>query len=191
MEGISNFLQDEQKMTAAMKKLKVAIAGITAVIISLTAAQIALNIAMWNNPVGWVILGIAAAVAAIATIIAAIVIYWDDITAAAKRFWQWFSGLPALIQGVGKAILKALSPAFAPIFAVVDLWKKIKGGKSGEFKTMNTTEVIGDAASAKVNSTQLDVNMKIDQEGRARVASASSDAGLNFMSTNAIMVPQY
>ncbi len=64
----------------------------------LTAAQIALDIAMDANPIGLVVLAIEALLA----VIVIAVMKWDKITAAMKRAWDWFVRFGT--DGVGRFI---------------------------------------------------------------------------------------
>lgn len=54
-------------------------------VVTATAAQMGLNVALSLNPIGLVVIAVAAAVAAIALLIN----YWDDIWAAIKKFTAW------------------------------------------------------------------------------------------------------
>lgn len=61
--------------------------GVTKALVTLRAAVLALNLVMYANPIGLVI----AAIAALSAVVAAAVIYWDDITAAVGRAWEMFA----------------------------------------------------------------------------------------------------
>jgi TP901 family phage tail tape measure protein len=74
--------------TNMVKSIVSAISGLGAWVlgvINATAAQMGLNVAMSANPIGLIVIGIAAAIAAIALLIN----YWDDIKAAIGRFVAW------------------------------------------------------------------------------------------------------
>lgn len=96
----------------------VAVGGYIGSIIAATAAQIGLNAAMYANPIGLIILGIAAAVAAVVGLI----YYWDEIWAAIKAFTKWMwdhSPFGFLID-----IIEKVFPGFKQ--AMEDLWGWIK-----------------------------------------------------------------
>ncbi len=61
------------------------IGSFTASIITATAAQLGLNVALTANPIGLIVVGVGAAVAAIAGMIK----YWDQIKAVIAKFTQW------------------------------------------------------------------------------------------------------
>ena len=78
----------------------------------------AFSAALLANPITWIVLGIAALIAAIA----ALIVYWDDVTSAVKRFssavfggigdrWNWLKDLFANNQW--------MKVAFFPLYAVV------------------------------------------------------------------------
>lgn len=86
--------------------------------ISATAAQWGLNVAMDANPIGLVVVAVAAAVGAMALLIH----YWDDIKAAIEKFatWVWnHSPFKFLIDITDKVF-----PGFKS--AMEDLWNWIK-----------------------------------------------------------------
>ena len=74
---------------------------------------------------------------------------------------------------------------------VSDFFAKFKGSSPKKLETVNTQNIVGDAALTATNKNQLDVNMRIDQDGRARVTDTKSDAGLNFYSQTALTLPAY
>lgn len=74
-------------ITAATWLWSFAAGGVTKALVTLRAAVLALNLVMYANPIGLVI----AAIAALSAVVAAAVIYWDDITAAVGRAWEMFA----------------------------------------------------------------------------------------------------
>ena len=75
-----------------------------------TAAQWALNAAMWANPIGLIILGIVALIAALGAVAYAIYRFRDTIVGAFKTAWNWIKDnwplLLAIITGpIGLAVL--------------------------------------------------------------------------------------
>lgn len=61
------------------------VGGFVVSLVAATAAQIGLNIAMTANPIGLIVVGIAAAIAAVALMIT----YWDEIWGAIKAATAW------------------------------------------------------------------------------------------------------
>lgn len=115
----------------------VSIGSFIAGLVSATAAQFGLNIAMGANPIGLMVLGIAAVVAAIAGLI----VYWDEITSAIATFASWiiknnpFAWMIDLIDIIFPGFKKALGEAwdwikqkFDALFGWIGkAWKWIKG----------------------------------------------------------------
>ena len=69
------------------------------IISKVTKAVVLFNIALWSNPITWIVAGIVALIA----VIAAAIYYWDDITAAIGNFTSFitdklFSGLDWLLE---------------------------------------------------------------------------------------------
>lgn len=96
----------------------VAVGSYVGSLIIATAAQLGLNAAMYANPIGIVVLGIAAAVAAVVVLIK----YWDEIWAAIKSFTAWIfehSPFKFLID-----VVDNIFPGFKQAF--VDLWEWLK-----------------------------------------------------------------
>lgn len=87
----------------------VAMAGLQTILVAVRLAALLFNAALWANPITWVVLGIAALVAALV----AAIVYWDDIKAAAvgfvsgameklAEFKAWLAGLnPFAVLGSG------------------------------------------------------------------------------------------
>lgn len=86
-----------------------------------TAAQWLFNIALSANPIGLVVLGIAALIA----IIAVAVTYWDEITGAVMRFGSWLVNLvDSIFPGFKEGIKNAFKAAYD---WVMSFWEGIKG----------------------------------------------------------------
>jgi TP901 family phage tail tape measure protein len=102
-----------------------------------TAAQWAYNAAMSANPIGLVILGIAALIA----IIVLVVTHWDQVSAALGAAWGW------ILQVVqAHAWLQAaLTVLLGPIVLVVSHWNQVIGVLSA---VINWFAHTGDALSA-------------------------------------------
>lgn len=95
---------------SGMIMTRIAQVAMLAVTPLLTAAQWAWNAAMTANPIGLVIVGVTALVA----LLVGAVVYWDNITAAVKRAWTWFTNILAPVGqlwdklGWGKVVIAAL-----------------------------------------------------------------------------------
>ena len=102
-----------------------------------TAGQWAANVAMAANPVGIVVIAIAALVAAIV----ASLVYWDEITAASDAAWGWitekatwawetilrplFESFMGALHNVGAAAMWLWTNAIEPVFNLIVLLGKI------------------------------------------------------------------
>lgn len=93
------------------------------------AAQAVLNIVMTANPIGLIVIGIAALIAAIVVLAK----HWDKVTAAVQRAWQWFSKL------LDNPLIAAAATIFAPFIAIPALiikhWEPIKAFFSDVIQT--------------------------------------------------------
>lgn len=81
-------------------------------------AQMELNLAMTANPIGVVIMALAALVG----VIVLVVQHWDDICNAVKAAWNWFK---SLIDGMPDVVL-ALTGPLAPILLLIKHFDKVK-----------------------------------------------------------------
>lgn len=70
------------------------------------AAMLALNIAMYANPVGLIVAGIAAAVVAVG----AIIYYWDELKATMSE-WGWIQAIGDFFSGIMASIKRAFTVA--------------------------------------------------------------------------------
>lgn len=190
VEKITAFVNDQDKMNGLIKKAKIFLAGLIGVVVSLTAAQIALNIAMIANPIGLIIVGIAAAVAAITMAITAIALNWDSIVEwtrmAVEKIKSFFTDTT-----FGKILMLPFLPIITAIklimkgISAIKRWRS-KGKGEDDIALAELQREINIAAVERISaadikaSQTLDVNLKIDSEGRPSVAEVSSDGGLNF-----------
>lgn len=106
-------------------------------VVAATAAQLGLNIAMSANPIGLIVIGIAAAIAAVG----ALIYWWDEIWAAIKSFtkWMWDHSPFAFLIDVVDNIFPGFKNALGELWNWVkkkftdlidwfkDAWKSIKG----------------------------------------------------------------
>jgi hypothetical protein len=81
----------------------------------LTAATWLFNLALWANPLTWIVAGLIALVAAIALVI----VYWDQVRAAAAGF---FDALP----GWAKLALLVLQPLIWIPLAIIEHWDTLR-----------------------------------------------------------------
>lgn len=114
-----------------------AVGSLIAGLVSATAAQLGLNVAMYANPVGLFIVGLLAIGAAIATVIT----YWDDLkgymVALGEFLWEIhpFHFLIDLIDNIFPGFKAALGEMFDSIIRwfgkmwdkVASVWKWVKG----------------------------------------------------------------
>jgi TP901 family phage tail tape measure protein len=98
-------------------------------LIAATAAQLGLNIAMDANPIGLIVLGIAAAVAAIVVMIK----YWDEITAVIWKFikfvWKYspFKFIIDLVEKIFPGFKKKIGEIFGWVKdKIMAFWNSIK-----------------------------------------------------------------
>jgi TP901 family phage tail tape measure protein len=135
-------------------------------LIASTASMIGLNVAMYANPIGIIVLGIIATIAAIALVIT----YWDDLKGYLIQFGEFFykyspfGFLIELIEKIFPGLKAAVSDAFSSVMDwlsemwsyVTDIFDKITdflgfGGDTDiNLNTKNTVETLasgGDAAA--------------------------------------------
>lgn len=103
-------------------------------IVSATAAQLGLNIAMMANPVGLFIIGLLAVGAAVAVVIT----YWDDLKSYIVDFALFmvklspFYWITELIEIIFPGFKKAVAEVFGGVLDWIEkMWKKITGFFSG------------------------------------------------------------
>lgn len=93
-------------IAAAQWAWAAATGAMSTVLATARAAMLALNIAMYANPIGVVI----AAVVALTAAVVAAVAYWDDITAAIGRAWAAFKEAGAWADVVAGAVAVVTGP---------------------------------------------------------------------------------
>jgi TP901 family phage tail tape measure protein len=153
-----------------------------------TAAQLGLNAAMYANPIGIVVLGIVAAVAAIGVLI----YYWDEIWSAIKKFtaWVWehspFKFLIDVVDNIFPGFKNAMTQLWdwvkAKFTALLDwfknAWKSIKGFFGFGDDGTNATKEQALAMEAAVNDAvakPVEVKAIVDTSG-ANISSHGAKA---------------
>jgi len=161
--------------------------GILSALKAVITATWGFNAALLANPITWIVVGIGAAIAAIVLLIK----HWDAVKDAVGRFWEF---VKPTIMKIGQFIFDVL---LFPLRNVLKLISKIpkvgdfaKNALSGLDEIESKIFADGEMVAPK-NQTQLDVNMKIDQDGRASVTGAKSDGDLNFNAQMGLMIPAY
>jgi len=152
-----------------------------------TAAQWGLNAAMYANPIGIVVLGIVAAIAAVA----ALIYWWDEIWSVIKRFtaWIWehspFKFLIDVVDNIFPGFKNAMGALWdwiaAKFTALIDwfknAWKSIKGffSMSGDGTGASSDQAAAMAAAVDtaVSST---IKVKVDPTGAPSAAAAAAAA---------------
>lgn len=100
-----------------------------------TAAQWLLNAALTANPIGIVVVAIAALIAIVVLIATKTTwfqdawrVAWGAIKSVAVSFWDWMSALPGKIAGAFASIASAISSPFRAAFnAVANAWNNTVG----------------------------------------------------------------
>jgi minor tail protein len=135
-----------------------------------TAAQWAWNVAMTANPIGLIIVGIGALIAAIVWLVA----NWDKVAAAGKASWEWikgaWSGAMPFFAGIGDAIISTFKGAFN---AVAGWWNNSIGAIG--FTVPDWVPVVGGRAFAVPNIPLLADGGDITRTGLAIVGEAGPE----------------
>ncbi|MDK2597898.1 phage tail tape measure protein [Pseudoalteromonas obscura] len=76
-----------------------ATAGLSATLATLRSVMLAVNIAMYANPIGLIVLGVTAAVAAVGGLI----YYWDDLKATMSE-WGWVQALSGIFAATWEGV---------------------------------------------------------------------------------------
>lgn len=109
---------------------------------AMTAAQWALNVALNANPIGLVVLAVAALAAAAYAVIAnwdSIAEFfsgvWDGIVSGCKKAWEWMSGIFARAKDAVYAVAGAIKDAFANAWNWIKttLWGWIENSRIYKF----------------------------------------------------------
>jgi len=95
MGAVTKWMDAHPRLTRAITITVGALGGLLFIIGAIKIAMFALNILMAFNPFSWVVLGVVAAVAAIA----ALIVYWDEIKA---MFAEWGNRLERFGEDMGK-----------------------------------------------------------------------------------------
>lgn len=85
---------------ASLAPILIAIRVYTAIVAIATGVVNLFNVALWANPITWVVVGIIALIA----IVAVLIYYWKDLTTWVNALWNDFLGFIAPIANVGTAI---------------------------------------------------------------------------------------
>ncbi len=155
-----------------------ALTGIGSYVLSIasaTAAQLGLNFAMSANPIGLIIIGIAAAVAAVILMIK----YWDEIWAAIKAFTKWiwehspFKFLIDVVEKIFPGFKEAMSKLWDWISKKFtdlinwfkDAWQSVKSffGFGGDEKITAEITTKEEADAAALALKKVDETIKKDE----------------------------
>lgn len=162
-------------------------------LVTATAAQVGLNVAMTANPIGLIIVGIGLAVAAVSMLI----IYWDEIWSVIKAFgkWLWDHSPFKIFTDLIERVFPGFKQAFVDLWAWLkkkftdlidwfrDAWKNIKGffGFDTEDGSAATEEQVK-AMSAAVDEVLIKP-LKIEPvvtDGSGAGASGGSGTGKKY-----------
>nr|WP_061246326.1 phage tail tape measure protein [Leptospira interrogans] len=87
-----------------------------------TAFSVAMNLGLVSNPLGWIVIGVVAAVAGIALLIT----YWDEIKSAAVGAWNWITETWAGLGGFVKLLIAWFLPFIGIPLLIHENWSTIK-----------------------------------------------------------------
>jgi len=91
--------------------------------------------ALLANPITWIVIGIISLIA----VLVAVVVYWDDITAAVGRFFGWFAdGFRSIKNGITEAVTDS-----SWYSTLEDNMGKVKGAVSGVFNFLKENGMSG------------------------------------------------
>ena len=131
------------------------------------------NLALWSNPLTWVVIGVMALIA----VIIALIYYWEDITKWVGELWNKFNNFISqspILQSALSAIANAFQTLSSPIsFALdlldrllskIELYNKLKasigGAWTGAKNLLGFGDSIGTINNVQKNHTVVDVNLK-------------------------------
>lgn len=161
---------------------------------SATLAQLALNFALINNPIGWIVTALAAA-------IGLIVVFWnklDGLVAVLKRVGQgiidgllwpiravgdaidWVTGKSAPVQGSALAIGAAASIPKPGSFSVLDTWMNQvrpmseKSAKASSGMPYTGSSATGAGSSSGSEMKVRNVNVRIDRLAEITINAAGN-----------------
>jgi phage-related minor tail protein len=149
-----------------------AIIGAALAVGILTAAIWAINVAMAANPVTWIILGVVAAVIALAAIVTLVIVYWDEIVAATVAAWDWiYSKISGIVQWLVDLFMTWSLPAL-----IAKAWGVIRDATQAAWDWIrDATTTAWQAVSGAVSGAVTAVREAISDAWR-RVREATSDA---------------
>ncbi|WP_061285750.1 phage tail tape measure protein [Leptospira interrogans] len=87
-----------------------------------TAFSVAMNLGLVSNPLGWIVIGVVAAIAGIALLIT----YWDEIKTAAVSAWTWITETWAGLGGFVKLLVAWFLPFIGIPLLIHEHWSTIK-----------------------------------------------------------------
>ncbi|UPY81001.1 phage tail tape measure protein (plasmid) [Leptospira weilii] len=87
-----------------------------------TAFTVAMNLGLVSNPIGWIVIGVVAAIAGIALLIT----YWDEIKTAAVSAWTWITETWAGLGGFVKLLITWFLPFIGIPLLIHEHWSTIK-----------------------------------------------------------------
>lgn len=134
VEGAKEAVRWFASLSAGTKETIVVVAGVTAGVIALTAAVVALG-AVWNLMTGGVTLILGAIVTAAAAAAAwvagmgGVKDAWAAVSERAKAWWDWFKPIGAELTIIWNGIAEVAAAAWKAISdAAVDVWNELTGG---------------------------------------------------------------
>lgn len=130
--GIVSAMVAWKSITIGMELYKGLMAGIRGATLAATATQWALNGAVLANPMTWIVIGIAAAIGLLVAGIYLLVKYWDVVSAAMARAWEWFK---ELIDKIPSLALVLTGP-LAPLLLLIKHFDKLKELAGGAFSAV-------------------------------------------------------
>ena len=143
MNALTWIMDNGDTVENALKIAAIAIAG-------LTVAMWAFNIACYANPLSWIVIVIIVAIAALVAALVAVILYWDEIKAAALSCWdaikaawgsvvEWFKGIWESVKGVWQSVVdwfKGLWQGVTDWFK--GIWQSVTGFFSGIWNTVKS-----------------------------------------------------
>jgi len=188
--GKSLALSGLNALKASASFIVMALQGLGSFIVSMgtaIAAQWGLNVAMSANPIGLIIIAIAAVVAAIVGMI----YYWDEIKAAIWSFIEWqlknnpFAWLINLIDYIFPGAKQAIFDFFSSIWEWIKknfieplekAWEWLKDAFGFGDETTVTVEKVDKTADAKTH----DELAKLEEEAKIKIATDEAVNGNNL-----------
>lgn len=141
-KSVATFVSSLNFAAVAQKAVSAATLIWSGITKAMTAAQWALNVALNANPIGLVVLAVAALAAAAYAVIAnwdSIAEFfsgvWDGIVSGCKKAWEWMSGIFARAKNAVYAVAGAIKDAFANAWNWIKttLWSWIENSRIYKF----------------------------------------------------------